>query len=84
MIKKVSIKLSHSLIYGGLAIVDLHGEDECIDFDVLKGQDIQILVGGRGKRVSEHDAARFEKELRDLIRKHGALDKTGTYIITAS
>ncbi|MDN8593217.1 hypothetical protein Q0V21_31290 [Paenibacillus sp. 11B] len=86
MIKKVSIRLCQSFIFGGLAIVEVAGEEICIDFDVAtSGPKLIVVVGGRGKanKVEESVAANFEKELLELISKHNVLQQIGDYLISA-
>lgn len=83
MIKKVSIQLNQSLICGGIAIVERVGEEHCIFFDVVKSEPIRVIVGSRGKQVSEENADIYEKALLDLFLKHNVPLKLGTFAISA-
>jgi hypothetical protein len=83
MIKKVSIQLNRSLICGGIAIVERGNEQNCIFFDVVKSRPIKVIVGSRGKLVSEEDADVYEKALLDLFLKHEVPLQLGTFAITA-
>lgn len=83
MIKRVSIQLNQSLICGGMAIVERDGLEDCIYFDVVKGLIPQVIVGGRGKRVSEDEADQLEAELLDLFLKHKVPMKLGTFALSA-
>lgn len=83
LIKKVSIQMSQSLICGGLAVVERNGRDRCIFFDVVKSLPIKVIVGSRGKDISEEDADLYEQELLDLFIRHQVPLKLGTYAITA-
>ncbi|MGU3473127.1 hypothetical protein ACLBWT_18515 [Paenibacillus sp. D51F] len=83
MIKKVSIQLNQSLICGGVAIVEQEGKEHCIFFDVVKSQPIRVIVGSRGKEVTEEDADMYEKVLLDLFLKHNVPLKLGTFAISA-
>lgn len=47
MIKKVMIQGDLGILCSGLAIVDLDGSDVCIDFDVVKPPQTNVIVGGR-------------------------------------
>ncbi|UOK63895.1 hypothetical protein MT997_04245 [Paenibacillus sp. OVF10] len=81
MIKKVSIRLCQSFIFGGLAIVDVAGEEICIDFDVATGgPELIVLVGGRGKanKVEESVAAHFEEELLELLTNITCCNESAT------
>lgn len=49
MIKKVMIQGDLGTLCSGLAIVDLDGNDVCIDFDVVKPPNTNVIVGGRKK-----------------------------------
>jgi hypothetical protein len=83
MIKKVSIQLNQSLICGGVAIVERNGEQNSIYFDVVKSHPVKVVVGNRGKQVTEEDADMYEKALLDLFLKHDVPLKLGTFAITA-
>ncbi len=83
MIKKVSIQLNQSLICGGIAIVESEGEQDCIYFDVVKSHPIKVIVGNRGKQVTEEDADMYEAALLDLFIKHDVPLKLGTFAIPA-
>ncbi|MFD2614691.1 hypothetical protein [Paenibacillus gansuensis] len=82
-VQKVSIQLNHSLICGGVAIVEREGQQSCVYFDVVKSQPIRVIVGNRGKQVSEEDADLYEEALLDLFLKHNVPLKLGTYAISA-
>ncbi|AGA59999.1 hypothetical protein Theco_3995 (plasmid) [Thermobacillus composti KWC4] len=82
-IKKVSIQLNQSLICGGVAVVERDGRDRCIFFDVVKSHPIKVIVGSRGKEISEEEADLYEKELLDLFNQHHVPLKLGTFAITA-
>lgn len=85
MIKKVSIQLNQSLIFGGMAIVEREGHEESIYFDVVIGGLIpQVIVGGRGKKgMSDKEADEYEQALLDLFIKHNVPKKLGTYAVSA-
>jgi hypothetical protein len=82
MIKNVSIQLQ-SLICGGVAIVERNGVKDSIYFDVVKSHPVKVVVGNRGKQVTEEDADMYEKALLDLFLKHDVPLKIGTFAITA-
>lgn len=83
-IKKVSIQLNHSLICGGMAFVERDGKEACIDFDVLKHSPAPlVVVGGRGKWVSNEEADEIEKALQELFNAHQIPLEIGTYIVSA-
>jgi len=82
---KPTVICCQSFIFGGLAIVDVAGEEICIDFDVATGgPELIVLVGGRGKanKVEESVAAHFEEELLELINKHNVMQRIGDYLIS--
>jgi hypothetical protein len=84
MIKKVSILINQSLICGGLAIVEQDGHEDCIDFDIVKGGlPPQVIVGGRGKKISDENADIFEEELLEVFVKHNISYKLGEYDVSA-
>lgn len=83
MIKRVSIQLNQSLICGGVAIMEQGGERNCIYFDVVKSDPIRVIVGNRGKQVSEEDADMYEKALFELFIKHHIPLKLGTFTVPA-
>lgn len=82
-ILKVSIQLNQSLICGGVAIVEREGQQTCVYFDVVKSVPIRVIVGSRGKQVSEEDADLYEKAMLDLFLKHNVPMKLGTYALSA-
>ncbi|WP_375102273.1 hypothetical protein ACDZ28_00950 (plasmid) [Paenibacillus sp. RS8] len=82
MIKKVMIQDDLGILCSGLAIVDLDGSDVCIDFDVVKPPQTNVIVGGRKKRISMEDADQFERELFELFTFHNIPLKIGTYAIS--
>lgn len=83
MIKKVSIQLNQSLICGGIAIVEREGDQECIYFDVVKSNPIKVIVGNRGKKVTEEDADVYEAALLKLFTEHNVPLKLGTFAVPA-
>lgn len=82
-IQKVSIQLNRSLICGGVAIVEREGQSICVYFDVVKSLPIRVIVGNRGKQVSDDDADLYEKALLALFLKHDVPLKLGEYALSA-
>ena len=84
MIKKVSIQVNHRLICSGLAVVERDGNEECIFFDVVKGNPINVIVGSRGKNLADkRDADLYAKELLNLFVKHNLPLEVGDHSIPA-
>lgn len=84
MIKKVSIQVNHRLICSGLAVVERDGNEECIFFDVVKGNPLNVIVGSRGKNTTDkEEAAFYAKELLDLFVKHNLPLEIGNHSISA-
>jgi len=86
MIKKVSIQVNHRLICSGMAVIDRGEQKDFIFFDVVKGDDVfapRVIVGGRGKQLSEDESDEFEDALLNLFVEHQVLMEVGTYIVSA-
>lgn len=83
MIKKVTIQLNQTLVCGGCAVVEKDGQQDTIFFDVVKSSPITVIVGSRGKQVSEEDADLYEKLLLELFIQHKVPRKLGIYRIPA-
>lgn len=77
MIHKISIQQSKGLVFTGLAIAEKDGEQQRIDFDVLKSYPLQVIVSGRGKTIPHKDADMYESRLYELLLKHDVLKKLG-------
>lgn len=82
MIKKIMIQCDLGMLCSGIAIVNLDGDDVCIDFDVVKPPRTQVIVGGRKKRISLEEADQFESELFALFTLHNVPLRIGTYSIS--
>ncbi|MFB5268187.1 hypothetical protein ACE41H_15575 [Paenibacillus enshidis] len=70
MIIAVCIQMNRSLIVGGYAVVKKDNNKKVIDFDVVKGEPLQVIVGGRGKRVPDEFADWCEEQLLELFKSH--------------
>ncbi|CAM4050118.1 hypothetical protein L1N85_24570 [Paenibacillus alkaliterrae] len=83
MIKQVSIQLNQSMVCGGCAFVERDGRKETIFFDVVKSQPIAVIVGSRGKQLTDEDADFYEKSLLALFIKHDVPLKIGVFAVPA-
>lgn len=70
MIIAVCNQMNSSLIVGGYAVVQVDNQKRLIDFDVVKGSPLQVLVGSRGKRVPVELADTCEEQLYELFTSH--------------
>ncbi|OME78618.1 hypothetical protein BK120_23045 [Paenibacillus sp. FSL A5-0031] len=83
MITRISIQLNQSLVCGGCAFVERDGQTETIFFDVVKSFPIAVIVGSRGKQLTDKDADFYEKSLLELFLKHDIPLKIGAYAVSA-
>lgn len=79
MILAVCIQMNRTLIAAGFAIILHDNKKRTIDFDVVKGEELQVIVGSRGKRVPAALADLCEEQLLELFETHQVSLDVGQY-----
>lgn len=59
------------------------GRKVTIFFDVVKSLPIAVIVGSRGKQLTNEDADFYEKSLLELFNKHDVPFKIGVFAVSA-